>query len=69
MALPKMKAMREAREWTQDDLAEQAGVSPATVFRAESGSRLPSSASLIAIADALGTTLDDLVGRSVPSQQ
>lgn len=67
MALPKMKTMRGARNWTQDYLAERAGVSPATVFRAESGSRLPSSVSLIAIADAFGTTLDDLLGRSVPA--
>ena len=60
----RVKALREAKGMTQRRLAELAKVTPATISRLESGkiADLKSSA-LIGIADALGISLDYLVGR------
>ena len=61
----RVKALREAKGMTQRRLAELAKVTPATISRLESGkiADLKSSA-LIGIADALGISLDYLVGRA-----
>lgn len=61
----RVKALREAKGITQRRLAELVKVTPATISRLESGkiADLKSSA-LIGIADALGVSLDYLVGRT-----
>lgn len=37
---PKLRAMREAKGWTQEDLAERAGLSPRSIQRGEQGAPL-----------------------------
>ena len=57
-------AARAERRWSRERLAAEAGFSLATLVRVESG-RQPSVSNLLALADALGMSLDDLVGRTV----
>ena len=48
-----VRAARKGREWTQDDLAREAGVAPGTVLRLEKGLGVRQG-NLRAILDALG---------------
>jgi transcriptional regulator with XRE-family HTH domain len=54
-----VKQFRERRGWTVDELAERAGIAPRTVARIEAGHDAQVS-TFIAVAEALGTTLDAL---------
>jgi len=56
----RIHAMRESREWTLDDLADQAGLSKAYLSRLEGGDRHPSIAALAAIANAFGVSIGSL---------
>lgn len=56
----KLKEYREARNLTQAELAERAGVMQYQICRFENGERLPNIATARMIADALGTTVDSL---------
>lgn len=61
------EAMRKARQnkgWTQKQLAEESGVNMLSISFYETGRAFPSLLNLISLADALGVTLDDLVGRT-----
>lgn len=58
---------REARGWSMSELARTAGLRPSTVYRLETGSQPPRLDSLIAIADALGLAVCDLIGDGTPS--
>jgi transcriptional regulator with XRE-family HTH domain len=49
----RIAALRKERGWSQEKLAEEAGVSPRTVFSVEKGERSPQPAKLRAILDAL----------------
>jgi transcriptional regulator with XRE-family HTH domain len=62
---------REARGWSMSELARVAGLRPSTVYRLETGSQPPRLDSLIAIADALGLAVCDLIadGASRPSSR
>jgi len=55
-----MRVYRALRGLTQAALAEQAGVNRVTVAEIETGRKQGSVATLRALADALGVTLDDL---------
>lgn len=62
----RLQRFRENKGWTQRELAQKAGVSQPTIAYLESGRR--SSVSLESarrIADALGISIDRLVGDSV----
>jgi transcriptional regulator with XRE-family HTH domain len=48
-----IRSARRAKGWTQDDLAEQAGVAPGTVLRIEKGENVRQG-NLRAVLDALG---------------
>ena len=61
----RIRAFREAKRWKQKDLAEETGIFAACISLYESGRTIPSTFNLIAIADALEVSLDDLVGRKV----
>ena len=50
----RIRALREERRWSQDELARAAGVSARTIFSAEKGERMPQPKKLRAILDALG---------------
>ena len=59
-----LKSLRQAKNLTQKQLAEQIGASESIIQRYELGSRKPAYDTLIALADYFGVTLDYLVGRS-----
>jgi len=58
----RLKALRKARGWTQENLAEVSGLTRSHISRLERGDiELPSRARLLRLADALGATADDLL--------
>ncbi|WP_424531918.1 helix-turn-helix domain-containing protein [Sphaerisporangium viridialbum] len=57
----RIRGLRQARGWSLDNLAERAFLSPSTLSRIETGHRRISLDQLIALARALGTSLDQLV--------
>ena len=59
----KIREFRKARDMTMRNLAEQMGVSVATVSRWESGEDYPAAARLPKLADVLDCTVDALLGR------
>lgn len=50
----RIRALRNERGWSQDELAERAGVSPRTVHSLEKGEHTPQPKKLRAVLDALG---------------
>ena len=59
----RLKAARELREWSQGQLASQAGMPPSSIAHFESGSRKPSFDTLRRLANALEVTTHYLLGR------
>lgn len=57
----RLREWRERRFLTQQQLAEAAGVAPATIVRIEQGQVTPNFGTLRKLAQALGCSLDDLV--------
>ena len=58
---------RKRRNWTQEELAERTGLTRETVAAWEQGRALGEAVrKLVAVADALGVSLDDLCGRTTP---
>jgi transcriptional regulator with XRE-family HTH domain len=55
-----LRQRRLALGWTQFDLAVASGVGLSTITNAERGARVPKAAALIALAHALGGTVEDL---------
>lgn len=62
----RLRAARRAREWTLDELAERAGMSPSTLSRLESGKRQASLELLLPLTRQLGIRIDDLVSLDAP---
>lgn len=58
---PRLKTLRQRRDVTLSELAEQTGISTSTLSRLESGQRRPTLELLLPLARAHGVTLDDLV--------
>ncbi|WP_278558624.1 helix-turn-helix transcriptional regulator [Limosilactobacillus vaginalis] len=56
----KMKAARAGKDWSQQELANQVGVSRQTISAIEKGNYNPSVDLCIRICQALGKSLDDL---------
>ncbi|MCR5525738.1 MAG: helix-turn-helix transcriptional regulator [Lactobacillus sp.] len=56
----RMKAARAGKDWSQQDLANQVGVSRQTISAIEKGNYNPSVDLCIRICQALGKSLDDL---------
>jgi len=64
MLAKKIKELRKKSGWSQQKLAEKAGVSYNTVTKIEQGvATMPTIQTMIKIADAFGISLDELVGR------
>ena len=62
-----LKRLRKSRNLSQQKLAEAAKVSLIVVTSAEQDpTKDPCMSSLVKLADALGVTLDELVGRTPP---
>ena len=55
-----LRAAREAKEWTQAELAERMGVSRKTVNTVENGVFVPSTIVALKAARALGCSVEDL---------
>jgi transcriptional regulator with XRE-family HTH domain len=58
---PRLKQLRQRRDLTLNDLAEETGVSTSTLSRLEAGLRRPTLEQLLPLARAYGVTLDELV--------
>ena len=58
---PRLRAARQDRGWTLDDLASLAGMSPSTLSRLESGKRQASLELLLPLTRQLGITVDTLL--------
>lgn len=57
----RIKEIREARGWTQDQLAEKAGISKGFLSDVENNKRNTSSENLLRIANVLGASVDYLL--------
>ena len=60
-----LRRMRENAEITQVELAEKVAVSQGTLASFEAGTKIPSVATVIRIADVFGCSVDELLGRRV----
>ncbi|WP_127479077.1 helix-turn-helix domain-containing protein [Nocardioides pantholopis] len=58
---PRLRRLRQRRDITLSDLAEETGISTSTLSRLEAGLRRPTLEQLLPLARAYGTTLDELV--------
>ncbi|MFG2041585.1 helix-turn-helix domain-containing protein [Dactylosporangium sp. NPDC048998] len=58
---PRLKQLRQRRDVTLADLAEETGISTSTLSRLEAGLRRPTLEQLLPLARAYGVTLDELV--------
>ena len=58
----RIRSFREAKGWTQDDLAEASGLNRVTIAKYESGRIEPKSKTLARLAAALDLTTDALLG-------
>jgi transcriptional regulator with XRE-family HTH domain len=60
----KLKKLREAQKLSQQDLAVKAGLSISVVSQIEQGKKQdPRTSTMLAIADALGVSVHDLMGQ------
>ena len=57
----RLRDQRHRRGWTQQELADVAGLSRRCVAGAESGERMPHPLTVVRLADALGVRVRDLV--------
>lgn len=60
----RLKAERQARDWSIADLAERSGVSKAMISKIERGEVSPTAALLVRLASAFGLTLATLLARA-----
>jgi transcriptional regulator with XRE-family HTH domain len=57
----KIKTLRRVRDWTQEELAERAGMQRSYLADLERGSRNPSLRTILKMANALGVTVSALL--------
>jgi transcriptional regulator with XRE-family HTH domain len=60
----RLKAARDLRKFSQDELAERSGLQSSAISHFETGNRKPSFDNLKRLADALGVSTDYLLGRT-----
>lgn len=64
MLAKRLKELRKQSNWTQQKLAERAGLSFNAITKIEQGAaEYPTLKTLLKLADAFGVGLDELVGR------
>ena len=64
MLSKRIKSLRKKARWSQQKLAEKAGLSYNAITKIEQGAaKQPTIQTIIKIADAFGVSLDELVGR------
>lgn len=59
-----VSTFRHQRNWTQEELAERAGVSKQFICNIECGRAIPSLRTVLSLCDALGVSSDNLLERS-----
>lgn len=59
----KIQEHRKENGWTQEELAKRMGISRATVAQYEADKRKPKYETIVRFADALGTSVDSLLGQ------
>jgi len=64
----RIREVREKRQLTQAELARLADLPPAAISHFETGIRIPGTTTLRRLADALGVSLDFLLGRDLDPQ-
>ncbi|MCM1044342.1 MAG: helix-turn-helix domain-containing protein [Candidatus Gastranaerophilales bacterium] len=57
----RIRKLRKQKFWTQEKLSEKAEIAPDYLCRIESGKKHPSLKTILLIANALDTTVDDLL--------
>ncbi|NGP46806.1 helix-turn-helix transcriptional regulator [Bacillaceae bacterium SIJ1] len=57
----RIKQLRKAKQWTQEELGEKVYVSHMSIWGYEKGNRLPILPTLIAMADVFNVSLDELL--------
>jgi transcriptional regulator with XRE-family HTH domain len=60
----KIRALREARQWSLSRLSKKAGISVAAIQKIEAGTSNPSLVTIVAIIDALGASVDKLISEA-----
>lgn len=63
-----LQQTRKAKGWSQEELAARVSVSRQAVSKWETGDAMPDLPKLLALADALGISLDTLCGRTVDTR-
>jgi len=64
MYLKNLKKLRKEKGWSQERLAKEANISYHTLIKLEQGNiKNPKIETVIKLADALGVSLDEFVGR------
>lgn len=66
--VPGIRKLREDKGWTQEKLAQEAGLTWATVSRVERGEVTPSLPTAQAIAKALGVSVDAIEWPTKPKE-
>lgn len=56
-----IRQLREAEEWTLDDMRKKVGMTLSGYHKVETGNVVPYFSTVVAIAEALGTTVDELL--------
>ena len=65
MLAKKLKELRKKAGWSQQKLAEKAGLSYNTITKIEQGAAtMPTIQTVVKIADAFGVSVDELLGRT-----
>src|SRR6478736_2665759 len=67
MLAANLRRLRERRKLTQQDLAERSGVPRPTLAHLESGDANPTLSVMVRVAEALGTSIEELIGRVEPA--
>ena len=65
----RIKAFRKERDYSQEQIARKLHVTQSAVSQWEKGITAPNAQQVSALADLLGTTADDLLGREKPVQK
>jgi transcriptional regulator with XRE-family HTH domain len=64
----RLRALRSAKGWTLEELAERSGFSKAFLSRLEAGSRQPSIAAVLTLARVFDVPMGDLFGQRKPAE-
>jgi DNA-binding XRE family transcriptional regulator len=65
----RIRQLRQRAGWTQEELAERAGIGRVTLSRLEGGDRSPRYRTLVALAKALGVSVTDLLVDRAPDDR